>query len=145
MVHDCQLRFLRTCHLGSVAWSMESFALSRPDPAYIDCHLMECEMKIEFRGKVEPVYNHDNSLAYELIRCPVFATRHCDMQAFRFSKRYGGIANSTLFPAALARIRRDLGIKDYSPWFRLDQLPEGVTVDRSGFLAKVTVAVSDAV
>jgi hypothetical protein len=59
------------------------------------------------------------------------------MTAFRQHKRYGGIANSDLFPNALARIRRDLG--DY---IRLDKpLPENVTIDESGFLAKVTLEV----
>jgi len=98
--------------------------------------------KIEFKAKVESVYHVEGGLAYQIIRVPIFDRKHCDMQAFRFHKQYGGIANSKLFPNALARIRRDkFGVKDYNPHIRLDQLPEGVSVDTSGFLAIVSIDV----
>lgn len=59
------------------------------------------------------------------------------MNAFRTHPRYGGLANSDLFPGVLARIRKErLGDK-----IRLDAIPEGVGVDTSKFLAVVTIDV----
>lgn len=93
--------------------------------------------RIQFKGKIETVYNMDDTIAYRLIRVPTFARAHCDMNAFRRHPKYGSYANSDLFPAFLSRIRKDTFPRvDY---FRLDQTPEGVTVDTSGFLAVVTL------
>ena len=94
---------------------------------------------ITFRGKVEPVYHPDNTLAYELIKVPRLERRHCDMNGFRRHPKYGGLANSDLFPSLLARIAADTGLKSH---LRLDQLPAGVSVDRSSFLATITVQVA---
>ena len=94
---------------------------------------------ITFRGKVEPVYHPDNTLAYELIKVPRLERRHCDMSGFRRNPRYGGLADSDLFPNLLIRIVASLGIKSR---LRLDQLPAGVSVDRSSFLATITVQVA---
>lgn len=70
---------------------------------------------------------------------PAFNRSHCDMAAFRQHPRYGVVANSYLFPNALARIRRDL--LGSRTCLRLDALPANVTVDQSGFLASVTIEV----
>lgn len=92
---------------------------------------------IEFRAKVEPVYNMDDSLAWQDIRVPRLEKRHCDMAAFRKHPKFGGFANSDLFPNVLAKIRKDrLGDR-----IRLDRIPEGVHIDTSGFLAVVRVEV----
>lgn len=99
--------------------------------------------QIKFRGKIEQVYNGDGTLAYEDIACPIFTRSHCDMEWFRQSKAYGGLANSDLFPPLLLGLRRRLGVTDYSPRFRLDQLPDGVSVERGGFLATVRISVKD--
>lgn len=92
--------------------------------------------KIEFRGKVERVHNMDDTLAYEMIKIPKLERRHCDMPAFRQHSKFGGLANSDLFPNILKRIASDLGGNGY---LRLDRIPANVTVDRSGFLAKVEI------
>jgi hypothetical protein len=89
---------------------------------------------VSFKGKVETIYNMDDSVAYLRVKVPKLERKHCDMQAFRFHPKFGGIANSDLFPNALERIRRDR-LGDY---VRLDKIPENVTVDTSGFLAKVS-------
>ena len=94
---------------------------------------------ITFRGKVEPVYHPDNTLAYELIKVPRLERRHCDMNGFRRHPKYGGLANSDLFPSLLVRIAADIGLKSH---LRLDPLPAGVSVDRSSFLATITVQVA---
>lgn len=92
---------------------------------------------IQFKTKVRNVYNADETLSHRIVMVPVFTRAHCDMDAFRRHPKYGGIANSTLFPNALTKIRRDV-TRDY---IRLDRIPECVTVDESGFLAVVTVTV----
>ena len=99
--------------------------------------------RISFKAKPESVYTPDGSaVAYRIIHVPVLARRHCDMNAFRRHPKYGGLANSDLFAGVLAKLRRDIfGVTDYRPWFRLDQVPAGVTVDESGFLAVVSVDV----
>lgn len=94
---------------------------------------------ITFRGKIVQVFHPDDTLAYELIKVPRLERRHCDMDGFRRHPRYGGLANSDLFPAMLVRIAKTMGLGDH---IRLDRLPEGVGVDRSAFLATVTIAVA---
>jgi len=93
---------------------------------------------ITFKGKVESVWNVDDSLAYQCVRVPTLARRHCDMHAFRFHAKYRGIANSDMFPNALAKIR----CERLGEYVRLDKpLREGVSIDRSGFLAVVTLEI----
>ncbi len=95
--------------------------------------------RVSFRGKVEQIYNPDNTLAYERIKVPKVVRRHCDMDAFRQHARFGGFANSDLFHAMInGFLRRQLGIGDY---IRLDQVPAAVAVDRSAFLAAVTITI----
>jgi hypothetical protein len=92
---------------------------------------------ISFRAKPETVYTMDGAPAFQRIRVPVLTRAHCDMAAFRKHPKYGGLANSDLFKNVLARLRRDF-TGDY---IRLDRVPEGVTLDTSGFLATVTLEV----
>ena len=106
-------------------------------PAVRDAHTAT----IQFRAKAETIYNADETVAFDQIRVPLFTRAHCDMPAFRRSRKYGGLANSDLFPGCLARIREGLGVKPYNPVLRLDRLPDGVKVDRSGFLATITITV----
>jgi hypothetical protein len=87
--------------------------------------------QITFRAKVRNGF----------IDVPQFKRSHCDMAAFRKHPRWGGLANSDLFPNVLARIRRDMIGSDSRNYIRLESLPAGVTVDCSGFLASVTVTV----
>jgi|GEM_PF-3316346 len=95
--------------------------------------------EISFKAKVIEVYTPDGDLARRQIQTPQFQRRHCEMNAFRTHRKYGGFANSDLFPGILARIRKDLfgpsGILD------LGNIPENVSVDGSGFLATVTIEV----
>jgi hypothetical protein len=74
---------------------------------------------------------------YRFIQVPTLARRHCNMPAFRKHPKFGGLANSDLFPNILARIRRD--VTQAGGYIRLDRLPPNVTVDCSGFLAVVTI------
>lgn len=91
---------------------------------------------ITFRAKAEQVYEMSGAPAFVQIRVPTLTRKHCDMDAFRRHAKYGGLANSDLFPNVLSRIRRDVAKYDY---IRLDRLPDNVAVDTSGFLALVTI------
>ena len=93
---------------------------------------------ITFRAKVKRVWTADDpyTVAWRYVDVPVLASRHCDMPAFRRHLKYGGLANSDLFPNALARIRRDIG-----ETIRLDRIPANVTIDESGLLAVVVISV----
>ena len=93
--------------------------------------------QIQFRGKVQQLWIGD-SVSYEYIRVPALDRKHCDMSAFRKHPRYGGLANSDLFKGMLARIRKERFKGDQ---LRLDAIPDGVSVDTSGFLAVVTLEV----
>ena len=90
---------------------------------------------ITFKAKVETMYNPDDTVAYQFIRVPQFARKHCDMNAFRKHPKYGSFANSDMFPNILKRIRKDI----LGETIHLDDIPEAVIVDTSGFLAKVTI------
>jgi len=93
---------------------------------------------ITFRTKPETVYNMDDTPAYVEVKVPQVTTRHCDMHAFHTHPRYGNYTNSVLF---VPMLRRDLAARGVTMGgtLRLDQLPEGVVVDTSGFLAQVTI------
>ena len=92
---------------------------------------------ITFKTKLKQVYNMDDSLAYEYLDIPVFTRAHCDMGAFRNHPKYGGYANSDLFPGMLSRIRAQLFPHGM---LKLSAIPEGVTV-KPGFLHVVTITV----
>lgn len=92
--------------------------------------------KVQFKAKVQKIWTMDETSYYEYIQVPTFKTSHCDMNAFRKHPKFGGYANSQLFPAILDREKtRIFGNSDR---LRLDAIPEGVTVDTSKFLAVVT-------
>lgn len=91
--------------------------------------------QIQFKGKIQTVYNMDDSVAYKYIQIPQVDRKHCDMNAFRSHAKYGAYANSDLFKGMLRRIRQETFGKDI---LRLDAIPPGVNVDTSGFLAVVT-------
>lgn len=92
--------------------------------------------KIQFKGKIQTMYNMDNTVAYEYIQVPEFDRKHCDMNAFRQHSKYGPYANSDLFKGMLKRARKDIFKGDL---LKLDDIPEGVQIDTSGFLAVVTL------
>jgi hypothetical protein len=96
-------------------------------------------MRIQFKAKIQEVLNMDDTVAYQYVSVPVLKRSHVDMNAARNHPKYGGYANSDMFPGMLARIRSDL-IKG-SLGLRMDRLPENVVVDTSGFLANVTIEV----
>ena len=93
---------------------------------------------IEFRAKVQQ-YQDSDGQPREYIQVPQFTRNHCDMNAFRMHPKYGSYANSDLFPGMLKRIRDDTF--GASGWLKLHAIPQGVSVDRSGFLARVSFTV----
>lgn len=95
-------------------------------------------MRITFKGKVRRTVYVDGTLAYEYIKVPTLHAKHCDMSAARKHPKYGVFANSALFAGQLAGIKRRYFPKGE---VRLNALPDGVSVDTSGYLAVVTVDV----
>ena len=94
--------------------------------------------RIEFKGKIKTQRYTDNSVAYEYIHVPTFTTKHCDMSAFRSHSKYGPYANSSLFMQMLAGIRKKIFGGDK---LKLNNVPEGVSIDTTGFLAVVSFEV----
>ena len=91
---------------------------------------------ITFKAKIETIYNADDTPAWRWIKVPAIDRKHCDMAAFRSHARYGSYANSDMFKNMLARDLKAQGVKEY---IKLHDLPPCVTVDESGFLARVTI------
>ena len=92
--------------------------------------------RVTFRAKVQPVtYMGEDTPRYSRIKVPQLTRAHCDMAAFRTDRNWGAYANSDLFLNMLNGAKKLIGVGEY---IRLDEVPTGVTVDTSGFLAEVT-------
>lgn len=96
--------------------------------------------KIQFKGKIRTARFTDSSRDYDYIQIPELDRKHCDMNAMRAHSKYGSYANSTMFKMMLQRAKREV-FGSLSTQLKLDAIPEGVTVDTSGFLAVVTFEV----
>ena len=94
--------------------------------------------KITFKGKIKKVYFMDDTLAYEYIQVPELDRKHCDIAAFRNHAKYGAYANSDLFMGMLKSIKQSTFRGNE---LKLNSIPEGVSIDTSGFLAVVTFEV----
>lgn len=92
--------------------------------------------QVRFKAKVQRVLDMDGALAYEYVKVPALDRRHADMHAFRAHPKYGPLSNSDMFPSVLARAARAIAPKGI---IRLDNVPDGATVDTSGYLATVTL------
>jgi hypothetical protein len=86
--------------------------------------------------KIHDVYNHDDSLAFRYVKKPKLTRSHCNMPEWRNHPKWGGYANSDLFTGILSRQTQHV-----PELIKLEQLPAGVSIDTSGFLAQVTIAV----
>jgi hypothetical protein len=95
-------------------------------------------LTIEFRTKPQEVYYGETLRRY--VKVPELTTRHCDMNAFRCSRRFGSYANSTLFSALLARAVKAMGIENRI-WE--EQTIAGVEIDKTGFLWVVKITLQD--
>lgn len=94
---------------------------------------------ISFKAKIQETGYAGSNETWRQVKIPNFSRSHCDMNAFRKHPKYGGYANSDLFLGMLNRIKSDIfGTKSF---MRLDQIPDGVIVDDSGFLCVVTIDV----
>lgn len=100
-------------------------------------------MKVQFKGKPQPCVGYSKELvAYEFngVKVPEIKRHHCDMAAFRNSRKFGAYANSDMFPAMINRaVKEAVGNKQY---LNVDRPPEGVEIDAKGFLAVVTIDMS---
>lgn len=94
---------------------------------------------IQFKAKVQTVYNMDDTVAWQFVKVPKLTRSHCDMPSFRSHPKFGGLANSDLFPNLISGQLKLHNIKED---IRLDRIPECVTIDTSGFLAVVTIVLA---
>ena len=92
-------------------------------------------MEIRFKAKPEKIHFVDGTFYREQIKVPELKRSHVNMNQARSHKKYGSYANSDLFPAMLARIKREKFPKGF---IDLANVPEGVKVDTSKFLAVVS-------
>lgn len=88
---------------------------------------------VTFKTKV-----HKTVSGAPFIRIPNLTRAHCNMHEFRTHPKFGSVSNSNLFDGLLTgALRLQYGLTDR---LMLDEdLPEGITVDDSGFLAVVTI------
>jgi hypothetical protein len=93
---------------------------------------------ITFKAKIETIYNADDTVAWQWVKVPAIERRHCDMAAFRTDAKFGGYANSDLFTSMLKRALKEAGVQQH---IKLHDLPANVTIDDSGFLARVTISI----
>lgn len=113
---------------------------------------------IEFKAKIEKLYDYDDNVIDELIFVPILERKHCDMDSFRKSRIYGAYANSDLFSDILHNIRERIGQDAYEPmkkrygmnerrinkrYLKLSDLPNNVTIEKGSLLTKVKIEVSD--
>lgn len=102
---------------------------------------------IVFRAKIQETPYTDGTLASRRIPVPTLTTKHvADMNRARQSKRFGDYANSDLFPSMVRREAEKAGCVRIGDTLRVDllrPLPDGITVDASGFLATVTIRIPD--
>ena len=92
---------------------------------------------LQFKAKTET----EPGTGRQFVRVPTFNRNHCsDLQAFRTSRRFGGYANSDLFPAILQRAVSSAGIG--SPLF-LDDIPPAVVVLQLSFFSVIQIQFTD--
>lgn len=94
-------------------------------------------LTITFRAKPETIWRGEEKLVR--VKVPEITSRHCDMHAFRISRRFGNYANSVLFPALLKRALVHVPAYLYHP----STLPDGVQIDATGFLWTVTITLPE--
>jgi hypothetical protein len=95
---------------------------------------------VHFKAKIEALTYVDGTSAGERIKVPEIKSHHWDRESFRRAPRYSSYVNSDLMPGLVRRAIQALGVREY---LHLDALPQGVDVDRSGFLAQVTITLPD--
>ena len=88
--------------------------------------------------KAMPLKMHYGDTVREYVQVPKLTRHHVDMNKARQHPRFGGFANSDLFPAML---NGGAAVKP-GKLIYLDAIPPGVTVDTSKFLAVITLEVT---
>lgn len=96
--------------------------------------------QIQFKAKAvkEILPDPDKETGVLIIYVPELKRSHCDMASFRVHPKFGGFANSDLFPSILKRIKREIAPHG---WIRSDSVPDNVSINSAGFLTIVTIDV----
>ena len=105
---------------------------------------MTCIITFKAKRKRTEYHGHPE-LHSEYIDVPKIERKHCDMNAFRRSSKFGSYANSDLFSAILKRELKALGIGDrlkFEDQFGRYEIPACVTIV-PGFLDTVTITIGN--
>lgn len=99
---------------------------------------------IEFVAKTKTVETVYGDLAYSYVKIPDLCRRHCDMRSFHRHNKFNMYTNSDLFNGLINREVRKISKRFWtgnreSYMFVVGEEPENVTIDSSGFLAKVRI------
>lgn len=97
---------------------------------------MSAPLVATFRAKVQEMSYGDTVRKY--VQVPTLKRSHVDMDTARQHERFGAYANSDMFPAML----NECAAVKPGKLVYLDNIPAGVTVDTSGFLAIVMIEVN---
>ena len=109
-------------------------------------------MLIKFKGKTQTVYNMDDTICYQYVKVPKLTRGHCDMAAFRNSRRFGAYANSDMFLNMLTSVILPHLKKQYvtnrrtlseSHHIRLDNLPSHIKANTLGPLTEIIITLED--
>ena len=101
---------------------------------------MACTITFKAKRRIEQYAGHPE-LHSEYIAVPKITRGHCNMHEFRTDAKFGGYANSDLFPAMLKRELARLGIGDrikFEDQFGHYEIPACVSIT-PGFLDTVTI------
>lgn len=92
--------------------------------------------RVTFRAKVvEPTYM-DGTPAPRYVKVPKLTSAHYSRKDFAEDPRYRSYSNSDLLPSMIKRAVHQLGVREH---INPDAPIPGVTVDTSGFLARVSI------
>lgn len=95
---------------------------------------------VSFKAKARDVFSMEDEPLYRQVKVPIIGAQHCDMAAFRRHPKLQWFANSALFPGVLKGALKGMGVV-VGGYLRLDDLPPGVEIDDTGFLAVVKIEV----
>ena len=95
---------------------------------------------ISFKAKVQTMYHPDDTEAYKFVKLPKITRSHCDMSSFRSDQNFRSYANSDLLLKLVEKSMSRLGLGEI---IRLDNLPNGISVDTEGFLYKVSITIGN--
>jgi len=99
---------------------------------------------VTYKTKLQALHNMDDTIDYHYVIVPKIKRNHCNMQEFSRHLKYNGFSNSDLFLGMVNGAIRQMARRFWTDrtenhMFVINELPDNVTVNTSGFLAIVTI------